>query len=87
MLLGSDINVFTNHKILTVDTLKTQKVLHWHNKVKEFSHALHYLEGPHNILADSLSMLHFLVTPAQIMEGKNLIEHTVILVVKMTCTS
>ncbi len=27
---------------------------------------LHYIDGPRNILADNLSMLHCLVTPAQI---------------------
>ena len=35
---------------------------------------MHYIEGPNNILADNLSRLHRLVTPAQIAEGKNLID-------------
>jgi hypothetical protein len=35
---------------------------------------LHYIEGPHNILADNLSRLHRLITPAQITEGKKLAE-------------
>jgi hypothetical protein len=35
---------------------------------------LHYIEGPCNILADNLSRLHRLVTPAQIPEGKKLVE-------------
>ncbi len=35
---------------------------------------LHYIKGPHNILANNLLMLHCLVTPAQILEGKTLIE-------------
>ncbi len=35
---------------------------------------LHYIEGPRNILADNLSRLHCLVTPAQIAEGKKLVE-------------
>ncbi|KAL7477140.1 hypothetical protein ACHAW6_002948 [Cyclotella cf. meneghiniana] len=70
MLLGSDIHVISNHKNLTYDTLKMQQVLCWHNEVKEFSPTLHYIECPHNILADNLSRLHCLVTLAQIMEGK-----------------
>ena len=36
---------------------------------------LHYIEGSHNILADNLSRLHCLVTPAQIVMGKKLVEH------------
>ncbi len=35
---------------------------------------LHYIEGPRNILADNLSRLHHLVTPAQTAEGNKLIE-------------
>jgi hypothetical protein len=35
---------------------------------------LHYIEGPYNIHADNLSRLHHLVTPAQIAEGKKLVE-------------
>jgi hypothetical protein len=35
---------------------------------------LHYIKGPHNILANNLSMLHCLVTPSQIVEGKKLVE-------------
>jgi hypothetical protein len=62
---------------LTFDTLKTQHVLHWHNKVEEFSLTLHFIEGPRNILDDNLSPLHCLVTPAQIVEGKSLIDPAV----------
>lgn len=78
MLLGSDIHVFTDHKYLTFDMLKTQRILRWQTKVEEFSPMLHYIEGPHNILADNLSRLHCLVTPAQIAEGKKLIEPAVV---------
>jgi hypothetical protein len=37
---------------------------------------LHYIKGPRNILANNLSRLHCLVTPAQIVEGKKLVEPT-----------
>jgi hypothetical protein len=47
MLLGADLHVFTNHKILTFDNLKTQCVFCWRNKVEEFSPKLNYIEGPH----------------------------------------
>jgi hypothetical protein len=74
MLLGADIYVFVDHKNLTFDTLKTQHVLRWHTKIEEFSPILHYIEGPRNTLANNLSRLHRLVTPAQIAEGKKLVE-------------
>ncbi len=76
MLFSAYIHVFTDHKNLTFDTLKTQHVLCWRTKIEEFSTILHYIEGPRNILADNLSRLHCLVTPAQIAEGKKLIEPT-----------
>jgi hypothetical protein len=74
MLLGVDIHVFTDHKNLAFNTLKTQCVLHWHTKIEEFLPILHYIEGPRNILANNLSRLHCLVTQAQITEGKNLVD-------------
>jgi hypothetical protein len=74
MLLGEDIHVFTDHKNLTFDTVKMQCVLCWCTKIEEFSPILHYIEGPHNILANNLSRLHCLVTPAQITEGNKLVE-------------
>ncbi len=76
MLLGEDIHVFTDHKNLTFDTLKMQCVLRWHAKIEVFSPMLHYIEGPRNILANNLSRLLCLVTPAQITEGKKLVEPT-----------
>jgi hypothetical protein len=51
-------------------------VLRWRTKIEEFSPILHYIEGPHTILADNLSRLYHLVKPAQIAEGKKLVEPT-----------
>ncbi len=74
MLLGVDIHVFTDHKNLTFDTLKTQRVLCWRTKIEEFLPMLHYIEAPRNILANNHSRLHCLLTLAQIAEGNNLVE-------------
>jgi hypothetical protein len=76
MLLGTDIHVFTEHKNQMFDTLKTQCVLRWRTKIEEFLPMLHYIKGPRNMLADNLSRLHCLVSPAQIAEGKKLVEPT-----------
>jgi hypothetical protein len=65
---------FTDHKNLTFNILKMQCMLCWHAKIEEFLPMLHYIKGPCNILANNLSRLHHLVTPAQIMEGKKLKE-------------
>jgi hypothetical protein len=43
-------------------------------KIEVFLPMLHYIEGPRNILANNLSRLHCLVTPAQIAEGKKPVE-------------
>ncbi len=49
-------------------------MLCWRTQIEEFLPILHYIEGPRNILADNLSRLHHLVTPARIIEGKKLVE-------------
>ncbi len=75
-LLSANIHVFMDHENLIFNTLKMQRVLRWRTKIEEFSPMLHYIKGPCNILANNLSRLHCLVTPAQITEGKKLIEPT-----------
>jgi hypothetical protein len=64
MLLGVDIHVFMDNKNLMFDTLQIQPMLRWHTQIEEFSPMFHYIKGPCNILADNLSRLHHLVTPA-----------------------
>ena len=66
--------MFTNHKNLTFDSIKTQWVLHWRNRVEQYSHILHYIEGPKNILTENLSRLHRLITPAQLAKAKILVD-------------
>ena len=68
MLLGANIHMFTDHKNLTFDDNKTQRVLCWRNKIEEFIPWLHYIKGPQNIMAYNLSRLLHLPTPSQIIE-------------------
>ena len=70
MLLGSKIHIYTDHKNLTFDTLRTQRVLRRRSYCKEYSPKIHYVKGPKNILADNLSRLHRLSTPTQIADGE-----------------
>jgi hypothetical protein len=64
MLHCVDIHVFTDNKNLMFDTLKCNVYYAGVNKFYEFSPIQHYIEGPSNILANNLSRLHRLVTPA-----------------------
>jgi hypothetical protein len=48
----------------------------WRTKIEEFPPILHYIQGPCIILANNLSRLSRLVTPAQIGEEKKLIKPT-----------
>ena len=70
--------MYTDHKNLTFDDLKTQQVLRWHNKIEEYLPWLHYIEGEKDILADNLSRLLHLPTPSQITEGKKLVEPAIV---------
>ncbi|KAL7483668.1 hypothetical protein ACHAW6_009310 [Cyclotella cf. meneghiniana] len=54
MLLGSDLQVFTDHKNFTSDYQKNQCVLHLRNEIKD-SPTLHNIEGFCNILVINLS--------------------------------
>jgi hypothetical protein len=74
MLLGADIHDFTDHNNLTFNTLKMQCVLCWCTQIEAFSPIIHFIKDPRYILANNLSRLHSLVTPAQIAEVKKLVE-------------
>jgi hypothetical protein len=74
MLLGAFIHILTDHKNLTINTCKTQYLIRRCTRIEEFSPMLHYIKGLQNIKANNLSRLHCLATPAQIAEGKKLLE-------------
>jgi hypothetical protein len=55
ILLGHEIEVFTDHKNLIYDDLKTERVLRWRLLMEEFGVKLIYIKGEENVVADVLS--------------------------------
>ena len=57
ILLGHEIEVFTDHKNLTFKQFNTERVMRWRLLVEEFGPKLTYIKGEKNIVADFLSRM------------------------------
>ena len=57
ILLGHEIEVFTDHKNLVYKTFNTERVMRWRLIIEEFGPKLTYIKGTHNIVADFLSRM------------------------------
>jgi hypothetical protein len=56
-LLGAEMHVYIDHKnILNVGNLFEQRLC-WISYVNEYGSTIHYIEGPHNVIADTFSRL------------------------------
>jgi hypothetical protein len=57
ILLGQKIQVFTDHKNLTMKNFNTQRVMRWRLVLEEYGVDVIWLKGEHNVAADALSRL------------------------------
>ena len=57
ILLGHEIEVFTDHKNLVYKNFNTERVMRWRLLIEEFGPKLTYIKGESNIVADALSRM------------------------------
>ncbi len=57
MLLKAEIHIHTDHKNISNVGDSSEQCLQWILYVHEYSPALHSVEGPHNVIADTFSRL------------------------------
>jgi RNase H-like domain found in reverse transcriptase len=57
ILLGHQIEVFTDHKNLVYKTFNTERVMRWHLIIEEFGPKLTYIKGANDMVADALSRM------------------------------
>lgn len=59
ILLGHEIEVFTDHNNLTFETIESasQRVQRWKSLIQEFGVTLQYIKGEANVVADAISRL------------------------------
>ena len=58
ILLGHEIEVFTDHKNLVYKHFNTERVMRWRLLLEEYGPKLTYVKGANNIVADALSRLN-----------------------------
>ena len=57
ILMGHEIEVYTDHKNLTYKQFNTERVMRWRLLIEEFGPKLTYIKGERNIVADFLSRM------------------------------
>ena len=60
IVLGQQINIFTDHENITYKSFNTERVMRWWLILEEFSLELVYIKGSKNIVADALSCLEII---------------------------
>jgi hypothetical protein len=72
MLLGAELHIYTDHKnknILNVGNLSEGWLL-WISYVDEYDPTLHFIEGPHNVIADTFLRLSHKDVPSTLVGKK-----------------
>ena len=59
ILWGAAIHIYTDHINLTRQNISSNRIMTWRMLCEEFSPIFHYIRGPDNIIADTLSRLPF----------------------------
>jgi hypothetical protein len=57
MLLGAELHIYTDHKNILNVSKSSEQRLCWISYVDEYGPTIHYIEGPHNVIADTFSRL------------------------------
>jgi hypothetical protein len=57
MLFGAELHVHTDHKNILSIGDSSQRLLCWISYVDDYGPELHFVEGPHNVIADTFSRL------------------------------
>ena len=63
VLISQNLTVYTNHKNLTYKIFNIDRVIRWRLIIKEYGPNLTYIEGPKNIVADTLFRWESLDSP------------------------
>jgi hypothetical protein len=70
MLLGAELHIYTDYKnILNVGNLSEQWLC-WISYVDEYGPTIHYIEGSHNVIADTFSRLSHKDVPSTLVGKK-----------------
>ncbi len=75
MILGAELHIYTDHKNIINVGDSSGRRLRWISYVDEYGPTLHYIKGPHNVIADTFSRLSHKDVPSAL--GGKKVAHNV----------